>query len=323
MCRAQVLDDVNDLLCHGLLASNAGSLRSHVKQTGNDANNLTNGIPATSIAPVGLIAGCFLGSSTMAVAAWSILKVRETPFADSERGRRTVHRLQSCSAFRLGALQTFREVEMKRALGKIALSLTLAVAFSPVVFAQGGAGARGPAFGPPSFSDFDRNGDGVVTSAELESVRADRIAARSAAGYRMRGLANAPAFTDMDRNADGKLTAEEFAVYRQQRMRGPGGRPGCGGASRAGAPGGWGRGAMGGGMPTLADFDTNQDGLLTERELMQGRAERIRERSQQGYPMRNLANAPSFAAIDSNGDQRIDAQELANAQMQHRRMMMP
>lgn len=206
---------------------------------------------------------------------------------------------------------------MKRALEQIAWSLSLAAAFSPMAFAQGGA------FGPPSFSDFDRNRDGVVTSAELESVRADRIAARSAAGYRMRGLANAPAFTDMDRNADGKLTAEEFAAHRQQRMRGPGGRQGCGGTSRTGTPRGWGRGAMGGAMPTLADFDADQDGLLSEQELMQGRAERIRERSQQGYRMRNLANAPSFAAIDSNGDQRIDAQELADAQLQHRRMMRP
>ena len=80
---------------------------------------------------------------------------------------------------------------------------------------------------------------------------------------------------------------------------------------------------MGGRMPTLADFDKDRDGLLTEQELAQGRAERIRERSQQGYPMRNLGNAPSFASIDSNGDQRIDADELANAQLQHRRMMRP
>ncbi|MCF7995726.1 MAG: hypothetical protein K9L88_12900, partial [Chromatiaceae bacterium] len=54
-----------------------------------------------------------------------------------------------------------------------------------------------------------------------------------------------------------------------------------------------------------------------------GRAERIKERSQQGYQMRNLANAPSFEDVDQNGDGQIDKEEFESAQLQHRKMMQP
>ena len=39
--------------------------------------------------------------------------------------------------------------------------------------------------------------------------------------------------------------------------------------------------------------------------------------------MRNLATAPTFATIDSNGDGRVDPQEFAAAQAQHRQQAMP
>jgi Ca2+-binding EF-hand superfamily protein len=72
------------------------------------------------------------------------------------------------------------------------------------------------------FESFDRDGDGVISSAEFEQTRAERIAERSAAGYRMRGLENAPSFEQIDANGDGGLTPDELNSFHQGRMRGQG-----------------------------------------------------------------------------------------------------
>ena len=81
--------------------------------------------------------------------------------------------------------------------------------------------------------------------------------------------------------------------------------------------GGMGRG-MGWQAPAFAEFDLDGNGVLTEAEFYQARAQRIAERSQQGYAMRGLANAPEFGEIDRNGDGQVDAIEFAAAQAQHR-----
>lgn len=76
------------------------------------------------------------------------------------------------------------------------------------------------------------------------------------------------------------------------------------------------------GPMTFAAFDINGDGRITEKEFYEARGKRIADRSQQGYPMRNLPNAPTFEAIDTNGDSLVDSEEFARHQMQHRRQMM-
>jgi hypothetical protein len=101
---------------------------------------------------------------------------------------------------------------------------------------------------------------------------------------------------------------------------GQGAMPPFGGIGPGRGPGA-GRG-MGRNMPSFSEFDLNGDGSITEQELDQARANRIKERSQQGYPMRNLANAASFKSMDLNGDGRITAQEFSTAQAQHRQQMM-
>jgi Ca2+-binding EF-hand superfamily protein len=202
-----------------------------------------------------------------------------------------------------------------------ALISTLTTALSLPVLAQDAARPGAGMGGPTPFAQFDRNGDGSVSESEFNQTRAERIAARSQAGAPMRGMANAPAFGDIDQNGDGQLTPSELADFRAQRM---GNRSGMGPGMGMGAGGmGPGMGRMGGQMPTFSSFDADGDGLLSEVEFAQGRAERIKERSQQGYQMRNLANAPSFDAIDQNSDGQIDKQEFERAQMQHRQMMQP
>jgi Ca2+-binding EF-hand superfamily protein len=75
-------------------------------------------------------------------------------------------------------------------------------------------------------------------------------------------------------------------------------------------------------MPAFADFDLNQDGALTKEEFQQARAKRISERASQGYQMRNLANAPSFESIDSDGNGEVSPDEFNTAQMAHRQQRM-
>ncbi len=209
------------------------------------------------------------------------------------------------------------------------ITFTLTAALSLPVLAQDNAPPGAGMHGPMSFTELDRNDDGIVTEEEFNQAHAERMATRSNAGAPMRGAANASAFSDIDRDGDGQLTIEEFADFRAQRMSnrggmgagagmGPGGMgPGMG----QGPGGGQGMGRMGGQMPEFSSFDADGDGLLSEDEFAQGRAERIKERSQQGYQMRNLANAPSFDDVDQNGDGQIDKEEFERAQMQHRQMM--
>jgi len=193
----------------------------------------------------------------------------------------------------------------------ILMLLIISAGLASTALAQGGGA------GPMGFTQFDRNNDGVVTEEEFNQARSERRATRSDTGAPMRGMPHAPAFSDIDQNGDGQITGQEFADVRAQRM---GNRGGMGPGMGMGPGAGPGMGRMGGQMPAFSSFDADGDGLLSEDEFAQGRAQRIKERSQQGYPMRNLANAPAFDAIDQNGDGQIDQQEFQSAQMQHQRM---
>jgi len=72
---------------------------------------------------------------------------------------------------------------------------------------------------------------------------------------------------------------------------------------------------MGGGMQnrsSFADFDLNNDGIVTKTELLKVRAQNQEARAKAGYPMRNASNAPSFESIDTNGDGKITSNEFLN-----------
>lgn len=66
----------------------------------------------------------------------------------------------------------------------------------------------------PSFTDFDANEDGAITSEEFYAFRAQRMAAAAEAGGKMKNAKNAPAFEDLDLDGDGALSAEEFAEHK-------------------------------------------------------------------------------------------------------------
>ena len=66
--------------------------------------------------------------------------------------------------------------------------------------------------GPPPFTEFDRDGDGIVSEEEFGKTRSEHMAARAKAGGKMRGAATAPSFADIDTDDDGRLSEEELTA---------------------------------------------------------------------------------------------------------------
>jgi Ca2+-binding EF-hand superfamily protein len=165
-----------------------------------------------------------------------------------------------------------------------------------------------PSRGPIPFTVYDKDGNGVISEAEFNAVRSERMNQRATAGMPMRNTGNMPMFSAFDSNSDGQLTQEELMAGQQGRM---GQRQGSG-------PGG----GMGAGrnMPSYSEYDLDGNGAISEKEFYEARSKRISERAQQGYPMRNIGNAPAFGDIDSNKDGTISEEEFALHQRQHQRV---
>ncbi len=162
-----------------------------------------------------------------------------------------------------------------------------------------------PSRGPIPFAAYDKDGNGMVSEAEFNAVRVERIRQRAEAGMPMRNVGNSPAFSVFDSNGDGQLTQEELSAGQRTQM---------------GQRGGMGPGAgMGPGrnMPAFSDYDLDGNGVIGEQEFYEARSKRISERAQQGYPMRNLGNAPNFSDIDTNGNGTIETEEFSRHQQQH------
>jgi len=122
---------------------------------------------------------------------------------------------------------------------------------------------------PPAFSEFDANGDGVVSEEEFNTFRSARMAAMAEAGRPMKGAATAPAFSELDTDGDGVLSEAELTAGQkahQQKMRemhksGEG----------HGQQGYHGKGMK---MPTFGDLDLDGDGCINAEEFAVHQAER-------------------------------------------------
>lgn len=121
---------------------------------------------------------------------------------------------------------------------------------------------------PPTFEDFDSDGDGFVSEEEFVTLRAARMKERAEAGHMMHGAAKAPPFSDVDQNGDGKLDRDEFTAGREAHMAKMremrGGRPGEG----HGGPHGHGQP-----MPTFGDLDLDGNGCIDAEEFAKHQAE--------------------------------------------------
>jgi Ca2+-binding EF-hand superfamily protein len=163
------------------------------------------------------------------------------------------------------------------------------------------------------FDAFDTNGDGLITQEEFMQAHAQRQAIREEQGGSAPGQPAPQKFIDFDTDGNGVLNQAELAAGQMANQQG---RPGM---KNPGWPSGQGRGlGRGRNMPSFADFDVNQDGIMTEDEFIEGRGKRISERAQQGYLMRGLQYARPFSEIDTDGDGQVNPAEFAAAQAQHR-----
>jgi Ca2+-binding EF-hand superfamily protein len=122
---------------------------------------------------------------------------------------------------------------------------------------------------PPTFEQFDADGDGFVSEDEFVTFRAARMKERAEAGHKMRGAAKAPPFSDIDTDGDGKLDLAEFTAGReahQAAMR-----------EERGGPHGEGQGGRHGHarpMPTFGDLDLDGNGCIDAEEFAKHQAER-------------------------------------------------
>lgn len=151
----------------------------------------------------------------------------------------------------------------EQAVFKVILVVTTVVALALLPFAARADAHRPP---PPTFEDFDADGDGFVSEEEFLGLRAERMAARAAEGRKMKGAASAPPFSSVDSDGDGKLDRAEFTAGRDahmQKMREmhDGQRDGKGMMHGKGRP-----------MPTFADLDLDGNGCIDAEEFARHQA---------------------------------------------------
>ena len=81
----------------------------------------------------------------------------------------------------------------------------------------GGDTAKRPT--PPTFGDFDLDGDGGISSEEYYAARGARMAERAKEGGKLRNAGNMPAFETIDLDGDGSLSPDEFAAHHREHGR--------------------------------------------------------------------------------------------------------
>lgn len=166
----------------------------------------------------------------------------------------------------------------EQAAFKVILVVAVIIAIVSWPFVSHADSHRG---GPPTFEDFDTDGDGFVSEDEFNTLRSERIAARAAEGRQMKGVASAPAFSTIDSNGDGKLDLDEFTAGRDAHMKAM--REKHGGQGHGKGKGGKGHGA-GHNMPTFEDLDLDGDGCVNADEFAKHQASHHGKRHGQQQP---------------------------------------
>lgn len=85
-----------------------------------------------------------------------------------------------------------------------------------------GALAIGQGNRMPSYSDFDRDGNGKITQKEFTYTQQERKEAQAKTGRLMRNADNAPKFSDIDKNNDGIIDNQEFKAHQSTNVQGRG-----------------------------------------------------------------------------------------------------
>lgn len=117
----------------------------------------------------------------------------------------------------------------------------------------------------------------------------------------MRGsvpVADRPAFQEEMQKRMQSMTPQERQKYKGMRGQGQG----------------KGMGMMGQNcmknQPTFAEYDLNNDGAITQKELEEAREKRMKQKAKEGKMLRNAGNAPAFATMDKNSDGILNQEEF-------------
>jgi len=99
---------------------------------------------------------------------------------------------------------------------KILAGSLVAFIAANVAAGEGGAGMKGKM---PAFSDFDLDGDGVMTEQEFNEGHAKRMTEMAEQGREMKGAESCPGFAGIDTDKDGGISEEEFAAHQAEHMQ--------------------------------------------------------------------------------------------------------
>ena len=78
---------------------------------------------------------------------------------------------------------------------------------------------------------------------------------------------------------------------------------------------------MGYNMPSYSDFDTDNNGKITQAEFENAQQARMKKQAEAGKMMRNAVNAPTFKDMDTNNDGVMDASEFSDHQQEQKAQM--
>lgn len=124
---------------------------------------------------------------------------------------------------------------------------------------------------PPPFTDFDQDGDGLVSEEEFNSTRNAHHAEMAEAGMPMKGMATAPAFADLDSDGDGMLNEAELTAGQKAHMKAMReqhqGHECCQGKHEGMHHG------QGMKTPTFGDLDLDGDGCINAEEFAKHQAD--------------------------------------------------
>lgn len=194
------------------------------------------------------------------------------------------------------------------------LKLTLAVLTSISIASVTALALSSPQRGPIPFDTYDVNKDGSISENEFYDARTARMTQKAEQGMPMKNAGNAPEFSAFDTNKDGKLTKLELLEGQMKQMQKNKANKGQGNKSQMKNK----MKGMGRNMPTFKDFDSNNDGYLTETEMNEFRAKRMEEKASQGKMMKNSGNQTSFSDIDANNDGKVSKEEFMSNHMKKR-----
>lgn len=84
---------------------------------------------------------------------------------------------------------------------------------------QGHGQGKGMKGEMPSFSDFDLDGDGVISESEFNEGHAKHMSKMAAEGHQMKHAGEAPGFSGIDTNGDGEISEQEFADHQAEHRK--------------------------------------------------------------------------------------------------------